>query len=144
MRRTTLSYGWGLLANVLGGLAAAAIMFIPAWIWSDFVVDARWDAVVGRSADLSTGDRILLYLGDLALVFLGYALYASSAKGLYHLFQDVELKFWDVFAALVATGILAAFVGFWFPFLGIVVAVFVAPALINWRAREEQVSGAGI
>jgi hypothetical protein len=139
-----LSYGSGLVACVVGGIVAAFVMFLPAWLWSKYVVDVPLNSPVGRASDLSTGDRILLYAGDIALVFLAYAIYTSAVKGLYRVFQEIELRYWTVFGALVLTGILAAIVGFWFPFLGIVIAVFGAPMLVNRMAEEDQVPGAGI
>ena len=142
--RPRLSYGSGLAACVIGGIVAAFVMFLPAWLWSKYVVDVPYNSTVGRASDLSTGDRILLYVGDLGLLFLAYAIYTSAVKGLYRVFQEVELRYWTVFGALVLTGIAAAIVGFWFPFLGIVIAVFGAPMLVNRMAQEDQVSGAGI
>jgi hypothetical protein len=139
-----LSYGSGLAACVIGGIVAAFVMFLPVWLWSKYVVDVPLNSSVGRAESLSTGDRILLYAGDLALVFLAYAIYSSAVKGLYRVFQEVELRYWTVFGALVVTGILAGIVGFWFPFLGIVIAVFGAPIFVNRMAQEDQVSGAGI
>jgi hypothetical protein len=140
-----LSYGSGLAACILGGIVAAFVMFLPAWLWSKYVVDVPLNSTAGRAESLSTGDRILLYAGDLALVFLAYAIYSSAVKGLYRVFQEIELRYWTVFAALVLTGIFAAIVGFWFPFLGIVIAVFGAPILVNRMAQEDtEISGAGI
>jgi hypothetical protein len=120
------------------------VMFLPAVLWSHFVVQVHANAVVGTDPGLSNGDRILLYLGDLAFVFLAYAVYASAVQGLYRLFQDIELRYWTVFSGLVVTGILAAIVAFWFPFLGIVIAIFGAPILVNRMAREDPVPGAGM
>jgi len=142
--RPRLSYGSGLAACVIGGLVAAFVMFLPAWLWSHFVVDVPTNKVFGRSSDLSTGDRILLYVGDFAILFLAYAIYTSAVKGLYRVFQEVELEYWNVFFALVVTGIVAGVVGHRHPFFGIVIAVFVAPFLVNHWAHEKQVSGAGI
>jgi len=139
-----LSYGAGLGACVVGGIVAAFVMFLPAWLWSKYVVDVPVNSTVGRAESLSTGDRILLYAGDIGLVFLGYLVYTSAVKGLYRVFQEIELRYWPVFGALILTGILAAVVGFWFPFLGIVIAVFGAPMLVNRMAEEDRVSGAGI
>ena len=140
-----LSYGSGLAACVIGGIVAAFVMFLPAWLWSKFVVDVPLNSSAGRAESLSTGDRILLYAGDLALIFLAYAIYTAAVKGLYRVFQEIELKYWSVFGPLAVTGIAAAIVAFWFPLLGIVIAVFLAPEFVNRMAEEdEQVSGAGI
>jgi len=142
--KVRLSYGSGLAACVIGGVCAAFIMFLPAWLWSKYVVGVSVNSTVGRASDLSTGDRILLYAGDLGLVFLAYALYTAMVKGLYRVLQEVELRYWSIFAPLALTGILAAIVAYWFPFLGIVIAVFGAPILVNRMADEQEVPGAGI
>jgi hypothetical protein len=110
------SYGWGLVSTILGGIAASVVMIVPAWLWSRYVVDVAFDSIAGRGEGLSNGDRILLYAGDLAIAFLAFFLYA--------------------FAALVATAILAAIVGYFLPFVGIVIAVFVAPIFVNGVASS--------
>jgi hypothetical protein len=129
------SYGWGLVSTILGGIAASVVMIVPAWLWSRYVVDVAFDSIAGRGEGLSNGDRILLYAGDLAIAFLAFFLYAWSVMRLYAL-REVKLPLWDTFAALVATAILAAIVGYFLPFVGIVIAVFVAPILVNGVASS--------
>lgn len=133
-----LSYGLSLLATVVAGILSGVVMVIPSWLWSRYVLHVSFDAIVGRGEGLSTADRILLYGGDLVLAFLGYVVYAWMTRSLYSVFQNVELSFWDTFAALLATGILAAIVGFFLPFVGILIAVFVAPVFVNGVMRAAE------
>jgi hypothetical protein len=139
-----LHYGSALVACVIGGLVAAFVMFLPAFIWSHFVVNVPVSSHVGRAEDLATGDRILLYAGDIALIFLAYAIYTASVKGLYRVFQEIELRYWSVFGPLVVTGLIAGLVAFHWPLLGIAIAIFLAPELVNRLAEEDEVPGAGI
>jgi hypothetical protein len=134
-----LNYGRGLAATVLGGIAATVLMLVPAWLWSEYVLDVALDAVVGRSGGLDTWDRILLYSADLVLVAAGYLVYAGLTRRLYRMLQGIDVDYWDTFQALVATGILAALVAYFFPFLGLVVAIFAAPALVNGMAETDEV-----
>ena len=124
------SYGWGLLCTILGGVLASVVILVPAWLWSRYVVDVAFDSIVGRGEGLSNGDRILLYAGDLALAFLAFFLYAWCVRRLYAL-REVEIPLWDTFAALIATAILAAIVGFFLPFIGLLIVIFVAPLFVN-------------
>jgi hypothetical protein len=137
--RSRLHYGRGLAATVLAGIVAWSVMLVPAWLWSEYVVDVALDAVVGRGEGLDTWERILLYGGDLALACTGYAVMAWITQWLYGLFQDADIGFWPTFQALLATGILALLVGYVWPFLGIVIAIFVAPAFVNAMAAPEDV-----
>lgn len=125
------SYGWALLATFTGAFFAAVVMVIPHWLWTDKVVDAKFNAIVGRGEDLSTWDRVLLYGGDLVIVFAGLAVWAWTTRKMYNVFEESELKFWDVFLALATTGILAAIIGYFFPFVGLLIVVFLAPAVVN-------------
>jgi hypothetical protein len=133
------SYGWGLVSTFVGGIGASVLMIIPAWLWSRYVLDVAFDSVVGRGEGLSNGDRIFLYAGDLVIAFLAFFLYAWVVKRLYAL-REVELPLWDTFAALVATAILAAIVGYFLPFVGIVIAIFVAPIFVNGVASSGPVA----
>lgn len=135
--RSRLHYGRGLAATVLAGLAAWTVMLVPAWLWSEYVVDVTFDAIVGRGEGLSTGERILLYGGDFLLACVAWAIMAWITQWLYGLFQDADIPFWPTFQALLATGILAVLVGYVFPFLGIVIAVFAAPAFVNAMATPD-------
>jgi hypothetical protein len=135
------SYGWALLATFTGAIFAGIIMAVPHWLWTDYVVDAKFNAVVGRAEELSTVDRILLYGGDLLIVFAGLAVWAWTTRSMYNVFEDRDLKFWDVFLALATTGILAAIVGYFFPFVGLLIVVFLAPAVVNsWGGYAAQTS----
>jgi hypothetical protein len=125
------SYGWALLATFTGAIFAGIIMAVPHWLWTDYVVDAKFNAVVGRAEELSTVDRILLYGGDLLIVFAGLAVWAWTTRSMYNVFEDRDLKFWDVFLALATTGILAAIVGYFFPFVGLLIVVFLTPAVVS-------------
>jgi hypothetical protein len=129
------SYGWSLLATATGAIVAAVVMAVPSWLWANYVVDERFSAIVGRSEDLSTEDRALLYGGNLLFVFAGLLVWSWATRSIYRAFAGAELNFWDVFFAIAATGILAAIIGFFFPFLGLVIAVFLTPAVVtSWRA----------
>ena len=125
------SYGWALLATFTGAFFAGVVMVIPHWLWTDYVVDAKFNAIVGRGEDLSTWDRVLLYGGGLVIVFAGLAVWAWTTRKMYNVFEESELKFWDVFLALATTGILAAIIGYFFPFVGLLIVVFLAPAVVN-------------
>jgi hypothetical protein len=66
---------------------------------------------------------------------------AKAARRMYNVFEDTELKFWDVFLALATTGILAAIIGYFFPFVGLLIVVFLAPAVVNsWGGYAAQTS----
>jgi hypothetical protein len=135
------SYGWALLATFTGAIFAGIIMAVPHWLWTDYVVDAKFNAVVGRAEELSTVDRILLYGGGLVIVFAGLAVWTWTTRSMYNVFEDTELKFWDVFLALATTGILAAIIGYFFPFVGLLIVVFLAPAVVNsWGGYAAQTS----
>jgi hypothetical protein len=125
------SYGWALLATFAGAIIATIVMAVPHWLWTDFVLDQKFSAIVGRAEELSTWDRILLYGGDLLIVFAGLAVWAWTTRGMYNVFEERELKFWDVFLALATTGILAAIIGYFFPFVGLLIVVFLTPAVVN-------------
>jgi hypothetical protein len=125
------SYGLSLAATILGGIAASIVMVVPSWLWAKYVLDVPFDSIVGRAAGLATGDRVLLYGGNLVLICLGFAVYALLTRSLYSAFQGMRPNFWDTFFALIATGIAAAIVGYFFPFVGLLVAIFMAPAAVN-------------
>ena len=135
------SYGWGLLSTFLGGILASVLMIVPAWLWTHFVVDVAFDSVVGRGEGLSNGDRILLYAGDVAIAFLAFFLYAWVVRKLYAL-HEVKVPLWDTFAALIATAILAAIVGYFLPFVGLLIVIFVAPIFVNGVAGSGPVAHA--
>lgn len=124
-------YGLSLLATVLAGIAASFVMLLPSWLWSAYVVDVAYDSIVGRGEGLDTWDRILLYGGNLALVFLGFVVYAWMTASLYRTFQRIDPPYWDVFMGLLATAIVAAIVAYFLPFVGIVIAIFAAPFAVN-------------
>jgi len=125
------SYGWALLATFSGGVFAAIVMAIPSWLWADKVLDVKFNAIVGRAEELSTWDRIFLYAGNLLIVFLGLAVWTWTTRSMFNVFEDRDLRFWDVFLALATTAILAAVIGYFFPFLGLVIVVFLTPAVLN-------------
>jgi hypothetical protein len=135
--RSRLHYGRGLGATVLAGLAAWTVMLVPAWLWSEHVVDVAFESIVGRGEGLTTGERILLYAGEFLLACLAWAVMAWITQWLYGLFQDADIPFWSTFQALLGAGILAVLVGYVFPFLGIVIAVFVPPAFVNALATPD-------
>jgi hypothetical protein len=136
--RQRLHYGRGLAATVIAGIVAAVVMVVPAWLWSRYVLDVALDAVVGRNEGLDTSDRVFLYAGDLLLALVGFLVMAWITKRLYHAFQGADIDYWDTFQALVATAIIAALVAYVFPFLGLVIAVFAAPALVNGMAASAE------
>lgn len=125
------SYGLSLAATIVGAIAASIVMVIPSWLWAKYVVGVPFDSIVGRARGLARGDRGLLYGGNLVLIFLGFTIYALLTRSLYKAFQNLQPHFWDTFFALIATGIAAAIVGYFFPFIGLLVAIFMAPAAIN-------------
>ena len=125
------SYGWALLASFTGAVFASIVMWIPAWLWADKVLDVKVNSIVGRAEDLSTWDRIFLYAGDLLIIFVGLAVWTWTTKNMFNVFEDRKLKFWDVFLALATTAILAAVIGYFFPFLGLLIVVFLTPAVLN-------------
>ena len=125
------SYGWALLATFTGAIFAAIIMAIPHGCGPTTSSTQKFNAIVGRGEDLSTWDRVLLYGGGLVIVFAGLAVWAWTTRSMYNVFEDTELKFWDVFLALATTGILAAIIGYFFPFVGLLIVVFLAPAVVN-------------
>jgi hypothetical protein len=135
------SYGWALLATFTGAIFAGIIMAVPHWLWTDYVVDAKFNAIVGRAEELSTADRFLLYAGDLVIVFAGLAVWAWTTRSMFNVFEDRALGFWDVFLALATTGILAAIIGYFFPFVGLLIVVFLAPAVLNsWSGYAAETS----
>ena len=69
------------------------------------------------------------------IVFAGLAVWAWTTRKMYNVFEESELKFWDVFLALATTGILAAIIGYFFPFVGLLIVVFLAPAVVNSWGR---------
>jgi hypothetical protein len=138
------SYGWALLATFAGGVFASIVMWIPAWLWADKVLDVKVNSIVGRAEELSTWDRVFLYTGDLLIVFLGLAVWTWTTRSMFNVFEDRQLKFWDVFLALATTAILAAVVGYFFPFLGLLIVVFLTPAVLNsWGGYAAETSPEG-
>jgi hypothetical protein len=136
------SYGWSLLASFTGAFFATVVMAIPSWLWADKVLEVKFSSIAGRAEELSTWDRILLYAGNLLIVFAGAAVWAWTTRNMYRVFNDQEIRFWDVFLAIAATGILAAVVGYFFPFLGLLIVVFLTPAVINsWGGSTVDTSG---
>jgi hypothetical protein len=133
------SYWWAFVSTFTGSVAAAVAMAIPSWLWADYVLEVKFNAIVGRAEELSTWDRVLLYAGNLLLVFGGLLIATWTARKLLNVFDDYDLHFWDVFTALACTWILAAIVGYFFPFAGLVIAAFVAPmAVLQWSAYAGQ------
>ncbi|MEX0992701.1 MAG: hypothetical protein WDZ37_01770 [Solirubrobacterales bacterium] len=135
--RDVPSYGHTLAATLLAGILAWAIMLIPGVAFNDKVIGVHRDAILGKP-DIDSGDRVLMYLVWLALIFVGYYVYAWCVQKLLPALQpSFQIERWDAFLALVVTGMLAAFIGWVFPFLGIVVAIFVAPIMVNiWVTRS--------
>ena len=125
------SYGWAFVSTFTGAVVAVVVMAIPSWLWADYVLDVKFNSIVGRAEELGTWDRILLYAGNLLIVFAGYSVYTWAARSLYNTFAGVELRWWDVFFALISTGIVAGVVGYFFPFLGLLIVVFLTPAVLN-------------
>lgn len=135
------SYGWALLASFAGAVIATIVMWIPAWLWADKVLDVKVNSIVGRAEELSTWERIFLYGGDLLIVFLGLAVWTWTTKNMFNVFEERQLKFWDVFLALATSAILAAVVGYFFPFLGLLIVVFLTPAVLNsWGGYAAETS----
>jgi hypothetical protein len=138
------SYGPSLLATVIGAAIAAVVMAIPSWLWADNVVDVRFGAIVGRSPELDTTERGLLYGGNLLFVFVGFLVFTWATRRLYVAFNLAPPPFWDVFFFLIGSALLAAIVGFFFPFLGLLIAVFLPAAAINsWAGYAGQATVGG-
>ncbi len=113
-----LQYGFRpffFLAALHAGLA------IPSWLWADYVLDVKFSSIVGRSPELGTSDRVLLYGGNLLFVFIGFVLFAWATRLMYRTFNLSAPPFWDVFFFLIGSAMLAAFIGFFFPFLGLMI-----------------------
>ena len=125
------SYGPSLLATVLGAAIAAVAIAVPSWLWAEYVLDVKFSSIVGRSPELATSDRVLLYGGNLLFVFIGFALFTWATRWMYRTFNLSPPPFWDVFFFLIASAMLAGFIGFFFPFLGLMIALFLPAAAIN-------------
>jgi ABC-type multidrug transport system fused ATPase/permease subunit len=133
------SYGPSLLATVIGAAIAALVMAIPSWLWADNVVDVPFSSIVGRSPELDTTERGLLYGGNLLIVFVGFVIFAWATRRLYHALNLSPPPFWEVFFFLIGSAFLASIVGFFFPFLGLLIAVFLPAAAINsWAGYKGQ------
>ena len=65
---------------------------------------------------------MLLYGGNLLFVFVGFVLFAWATRLMYRTFKLAAPPLWDVFFFLIASVMLAAFVGFFFPFLGLMIS----------------------
>jgi hypothetical protein len=136
-----LSYGQTLAATLLGGAIAAIVMIVPSWLWARYVLDVSFDAIVGRGEGLGNFERGFLYAGNLVVALIGYLVYAWIVRRLAHSFDEVDLPLWDTFAALILTGIVAALVAYVFPFVGLLIVVFAAPAFVNAVAVRPVVAG---
>ena len=138
------SYGPSLLATVIGAAIAAVAIAIPSWLWAEYVLDVKFSSIVGRSPELGTSDRVLLYGGNLLFVFIGFALFAWATRLMYRTFNLSAPPFWDVFFFLIGAAMLAAFVGYFFPFLGLMIAIFLPAAAINsWAGYAGQATVGG-
>jgi hypothetical protein len=128
------SYGPSLLATVLGAAIAAVAIAVPSWLWAEYVLDVKTSSIFGRSPELATSDRVLLYGGNLLFVFIGFALFTWATRWMYRTLNLSPPPFWDVFFFL-----LAGFIGFFFPFLGLMIALFLPAAAINsWAGYAGQ------
>lgn len=125
------SYGPSLLATVIGAAIAAVVIALPSWLWARYVLDVKFSSIVGRSPELETSDRVLLYGGNLLFVFLGFAVFAWATRWMYRTLNLSAPPFWDVFFFLIGSAMLAAFVGYFFPFLGLMIAIFLPAGAIN-------------
>ena len=133
------SYGPSLLATVIGAAIAAVAIALPSWLWSEFVLDVKSSSIVGRSPELATSDRVLLYGADLLFVFIGFVLFTWATRWMYRTLNLSPPPFWDVFFFLIASAMLAGFIGFFFPFLGLMIAIFLPAAAINsWAGYAGQ------
>ena len=133
------NYGPSLLATVIGAVIAAVAIAIPSWLWAEYVLDVKFSSIVGRSPELGTSDRVLLYGGNLLFVFIGFALFTWATRWMYRTFNLSAPPFWDVFFFLIGSAILAAFVGYFFPFLGLMISIFLPAAAINsWAGYAGQ------
>jgi ABC-type multidrug transport system fused ATPase/permease subunit len=133
------NYGPSLLATVIGAVIAAVAIAIPSWLWAEFVLDVKFSSIVGRSPELGTTDRVLLYGGNLLFVFIGFALFTWATRLMYRTFKLSAPPFWDVFFFLIGSAMLAAFIGFFFPFLGLMISLFLPAAAINsWAGYAGQ------
>ena len=133
------SYGPSLLATVLGAAIAALAIAVPSWLWAEYVLDVKFSSIVGRSPELATSDRALLYGGNLLFVFIGFALFTWATRWMYRTLNLSPPPFWDVFFFLIASAMLAGFIGFFFPFLGLMIALFLPAAAINsWAGYAGQ------
>jgi hypothetical protein len=133
------SYGPSLLATVIGAAIAAVAIAIPSWLWAEYVLDVKFSSIVGRSPELATTDRVLLYGGNLLFVFVGFALFTWATKRMYGVFHLSAPPFWDVFFFLIGSAMLAAFIGYFFPFLGLMISIFLPAAAVNsWAGYAGQ------
>ena len=133
------NYGPSLLATVIGAVIAAVAIAIPSWLWAEYVLDVNFSSIVGRSPELGTSDRVLLYGGNLLFVFIGFALFTWATRWMYRTLNLSPPPFWDVFFFLIASAMLAAFIGFFFPFLGLMISLFLPAAAINsWAGYAGQ------
>ena len=133
------SYGPSLLATVIGAAIAAVAIAIPSWLWAEYVLDVKFSSIVGRSPELGTTDRVLLYGGNLLFVFIGFVLFTWATRLMYRTFKLSAPPFWDVFFFLIGSAMLAAFIGFFFPFLGLMISLFLPAAAINsWAGYAGQ------
>jgi hypothetical protein len=133
------SYGPSLLATVIGAAIAAVAIAIPSWLWAEYLLDVKFSSIVGRSPELGTTDRVLLYGGNLLFVFIGFALFTWATMWMYRTFNLSAPPFWDVFFFLIGSAMLAAFIGFFFPFLGLTISIFLPAAAINsWAGYAGQ------
>jgi hypothetical protein len=133
------NYGPSLLATVIGAAIASAVMALASWLWADSVVDVPFSSIVGRSPELDTTERGLLYGGNLVIVFVGFVIFAWATRRLYRALNLSPPPFWEVFFFLLGSAFLASIVGFFFPFLGLLIAVFLPAAAINsWGGYKGQ------
>ena len=132
------SYGPSLLATVIGAAIASAVMAIASWLWAD-VVGVEFGSIVGRSPELDTTERGLLYGGDLLIVFVGFLIFTWATRRLYLALNLSPPPFWEVFFFLLGSALLASIIGFFFPFLGLLIAVFLPAAAVNsWAGYAGQ------
>jgi ABC-type multidrug transport system fused ATPase/permease subunit len=133
------NYGRSLLATVIGAAIAALVMAIPSWLWADNVVDVPFSSIVGKSPQLDTTERGLLYGGNLVFVFVGFLVFTWATRWLYRRLNLSPPPFWEVFFFLIGSALLASIIGFFFPFLGLLIAVFLPAAAINsWAGYKGQ------
>ena len=114
-------------------------MALASWLWADSVVDVPFSSIVGEGRSSTRPERGLLYGGNLVIVFVGFLIFAWATRRLYRALNLSPPPFWEVFFFLLGSAFLASIVGFFFPFLGLLIAVFLPAATINsWAGYKGQ------